>query len=84
MKSALSGSLFVCLIASIPWPASGQQSAVPAEDAKIRKSVDEFVQAFNRGDAATIADQWTEDAEYTTPDGEKHAKKVESCVNLMA
>ena len=69
----LSRSIFchLCLIAGIPLNAAGQLAEVQKEEAAIRKSAADFVQAFNRGDAATIASLWKEDAEYTTPDGEK-------------
>ena len=59
------------LFVSIPLTATGQPGEVQTEVAAIRKSAADFVEAFNRGDAAKIASLWKEDAEYTTPDGEK-------------
>ena len=37
----------------------------------IRAAVASYVAAYNRGDAAAVADHWAEDAEYVLPDGER-------------
>jgi uncharacterized protein (TIGR02246 family) len=39
--------------------------------AAVRKTAEEFVKAFNDGDAKALAALWTKDGEYTGPDGEK-------------
>jgi uncharacterized protein (TIGR02246 family) len=40
------------------------------EIAAIRKTADEFVEAFNKGDAKAVAAFWTREGEFTGPDGE--------------
>jgi uncharacterized protein (TIGR02246 family) len=41
------------------------------EVASIRKTIDSYVAAFNRGDANAVAEHWTEAAVFITPAGEK-------------
>jgi uncharacterized protein (TIGR02246 family) len=40
------------------------------ETAAVRKTAEEFTQAFNKGDAKALAAFWTKDGEYVGPDGE--------------
>lgn len=39
--------------------------------AAVRQAIASYVAAYNRGDAAAVADHWCEDAEYVLPDGER-------------
>ena len=45
---------------------------VSPDEAAIRKSAAQFVAAFNRGDAAAVAAQWTEDGDYTNELGQRY------------
>jgi uncharacterized protein (TIGR02246 family) len=51
------------------WYRSAAQDRSDPE-AEVRKTGQEFVTAFNKGDARAVAALWTKDAEYTGPDGE--------------
>lgn len=66
--------LLICGWAATP---SSAQEAAPARDSAgvvaIRQSADEFVAAFNRGDAAAVAALWTEDGDYTDESGQVFA-----------
>ena len=42
-----------------------------ADLAAVRQAVASYVDAYNRGDAAAVADHWCGDAEYVLPDGER-------------
>jgi uncharacterized protein (TIGR02246 family) len=41
------------------------------EDAAVRKASEAYVEAYNRGDAAAVADLWSAQGEFTAPSGEK-------------
>lgn len=58
-----------------------QQKQSPDEVA-IRQAVQSYVEAFNRGDAAAVAAQWSDDGEYVAPSGErfKGRKKIEAAL----
>ena len=47
------------------------QPSVAADEKAIRATADEFVKAFNAGDAKTIAGEWATDAEYTDESGQE-------------
>jgi uncharacterized protein (TIGR02246 family) len=54
-----------------PRPADGADTKGESPDlAAVRKTADEFVKAFNKGDAKAVAALWTKDGEYVGPDGE--------------
>ncbi len=44
----------------------------PADEQAIRATADEFVKAFNTGDAKTIGLEWSDDAQYTDESGEEY------------
>ncbi|MEW6529704.1 MAG: SgcJ/EcaC family oxidoreductase [Thermodesulfobacteriota bacterium] len=44
---------------------------VQAEEAAIRKSVDSYMQAYNRADARAVASHWSRQGEYVAPSGER-------------
>jgi uncharacterized protein (TIGR02246 family) len=53
-------------------PASPKAKTSQADDEKaIRATADEFVKAFNAGDAKTIGAEWSTDAEYTDENGQE-------------
>jgi uncharacterized protein (TIGR02246 family) len=67
-KRALTVAVFfllsgLCMAAENPPPQS--------DEAAIRKSVDAYVDAYNRGDAAAVASFWSREGEYTNPSGER-------------
>jgi uncharacterized protein (TIGR02246 family) len=65
MKLAL---LSVTILASGLATASGAEAdRQAADEAAIRKSVETYVAAFNRGDAKALAAMWSPDAVYTNP-----------------
>ncbi len=43
----------------------------PEAERHIRAALKSYVEVFNRGDAAAVAAHWSEQGEYTSPDGEK-------------
>lgn len=43
----------------------------PADEAAIRKAVESYVEAYNRGDAAAMASLWSKEGEYVAPGGER-------------
>jgi uncharacterized protein (TIGR02246 family) len=45
-------------------------SGVDENEAAIRQTVDAYVAAFNRGDAASLAAYWCDDAEFASPAGD--------------
>ena len=62
--------LALCTLAAVgllAW-AAGQCRA--DDEAAVRKTVEAYVAAFNRGDAAALAALWTEDGAIVTPEGE--------------
>src|SRR4051812_38486904 len=56
-------------------PAAGGKAAAPApadrpdDRAAVRKALDTFVAAFQKGDGKAVAAHWTADGEYTEDDG---------------
>ncbi len=50
---------------------SGSQPGHEADEKAIRATADEFVKAFNAGDAKTIGAEWSTDAKYTDESGEQ-------------
>jgi uncharacterized protein (TIGR02246 family) len=53
-------------------PAFAQESARHSDDEQaIRRCIDTYVDAFNRGDASTIASLWSEQGVWVSPDGER-------------
>ena len=71
MTRLLTWSVLVgMLIAAGPaW--SAEQAAGSDAEQQIRAVVKDYVEAFNRGDAAAVASFWSEQAEYVVPGGEK-------------
>ena len=51
--------------------AVGHATESAADEAMIRKAVESYVAAFNRGDAEAVAAHWCEDGQIVTPAGEK-------------
>jgi uncharacterized protein (TIGR02246 family) len=66
---ALALSIVVVLKAS-PCGAQLITAATAADEKAIRATADEFVKAFNAGDAKTIGAEWSSDAEYTEETGQ--------------
>jgi uncharacterized protein (TIGR02246 family) len=61
------GLVFLCVC-----PAFSQQSEqYVREEAAIRNIIQEYVDAFNRGDVKALTALWDEDAEYTSSSGER-------------
>lgn len=54
---------------SVPVEAAGKV-AEDQEEAAIRATIASYVEAFNRADAARVADHWSDQAEYINPLGE--------------
>jgi uncharacterized protein (TIGR02246 family) len=50
--------------------AEEKKTAEPPEAGAIRKVGEEYVKAFNKGDAEALSKMWLEDCEYVGPDGE--------------
>jgi uncharacterized protein (TIGR02246 family) len=64
-------------------PARAQNAARPADDEQaIRKDVQEYAEAYNKGDIDAAGRHWTDDAEYINDDG-KVTKGRESIVSLF-
>jgi uncharacterized protein (TIGR02246 family) len=62
-------------IAQGPAPASASVELLPsnpADEQAIRATADEFVKAFNAGDAKTIGLEWSDDAQYTDETGQEY------------
>jgi uncharacterized protein (TIGR02246 family) len=59
--------LFLILLCVQPVQGDERDEAVAA----IRQAIESYVAAYNRGDAAAVAEHWAEDAEYVLPDGER-------------
>ncbi len=57
--------------ATAPAAAAGQAKTpeLQAADKEIRQATRAFIQAFNRGDAKSVASSWTPDGEYIAEDG---------------
>jgi uncharacterized protein (TIGR02246 family) len=53
----------ICLAAGSPKP--------QADEAAIRKAVESYSEAYNRGDAGAMAFLWSREGEYVTPSGER-------------
>jgi uncharacterized protein (TIGR02246 family) len=82
----LAGLAALAVTAAVGWlyRSSAQEKAPPErvalaareeaedaqEDAELRKTAEEFVKAFNKGDAKALAGFWTKEGEYVGPDGE--------------
>ena len=65
-------TLFSAIVAFSCQPAAAEQPGSHAEDeAAIRKAVESYVAAFNRGDAEGVAAHWSTDGEYASPSGER-------------
>lgn len=78
MKALLTALLIVSAVWATAVPSHAAQRA--DDEAAIRKSVESYVEAFNRGDAAGVAGHWSEDGEYIGAAGEslKGRKKIEA------
>ena len=63
--------------------ARAQNAARPSDDEQaIRKDVDEYSDAYNKGDIDAVGRHWTDDAEYINDEG-KATKGRESIVSLF-
>ena len=63
--------LWAAILAASSLSAHAADAPQAAEDeAGIRQTVDSYVAAFNRGDAASLAAYWCDDAEFVSPAGE--------------
>jgi uncharacterized protein (TIGR02246 family) len=66
-----------------PQPAGAQTAARPSEDEQaIRKDVDEYSAAYNKGDIEAAGHHWTDDAEYINDEG-KTTKGRDAIVSLF-
>jgi uncharacterized protein (TIGR02246 family) len=64
-------------------PARAQNAARPADDEQaIRKDVEQYAEAYNKGDIDAAGSHWTDDAEYINDEG-KSTKGRESIVSLF-
>lgn len=83
MKKATTAivATLLCGVALLGWrvrtPAAAEgtdqprdKAAASREAAAVRKTAEQFNEAFNRGDAKAVAAFWTKDGEYVGPDGE--------------
>ena len=61
--------LAILALASLPGYAA-DAPGVDGNEAAVRQTVDAYVTAFNRGDAAALAAYWCEDAVFVSPAGE--------------
>ena len=50
-------------------PSAPTPAGSPADEKAIRATADQFVKAFNSGDAKTIGAEWSTDSEYTDENG---------------
>jgi uncharacterized protein (TIGR02246 family) len=73
IKALLISATAVCTLqVSASMAAAVQQSSgvsTSADDAALRQQASRYTQAFAAGDAKTIANMWSADGTYTTPDG---------------
>ncbi len=51
--------------------AAAEPSKVSSDESAIRKVMETYVEAYNRGDAAAMASHWSKKGEYVTPSGER-------------
>ncbi len=66
-----------------PQPAEAQTAARPSEDEQaIRKDVEEYSAAYNKGDIEAAGRHWTDDAEYINDEG-KTTKGRDAIVSLF-
>jgi uncharacterized protein (TIGR02246 family) len=74
----MAGRLALCLIVSSVLIVSG----VSADEAVIRKDIESYVEAYNRGDASAVASHWSRDGSYRTLTGEtaKGPEKIRSAL----
>src|SRR5947208_3413473 len=52
--------------------AAGARTVRPEDEKALKALVEAFLKAYNAGDAKTLADQFTEDAEVIDVDGTRH------------
>ncbi len=80
MKKML--TIVAILVVAVAAVAIEAQEKQTSDDAAIKKAVQEYVGAFNRGDVATVASFWTDDGEYVAPSGDrfKGRKKIEAAL----
>ena len=74
MKNASLCTLFAALVVgAVSWTASssGQQQQPTSDLAAIRARVESYQAAYNRHDAAAVAEHWSEDAVYVRETGER-------------
>jgi len=64
-------------------PGNSSKSANNNE-AGIRKSITSYVEAFNKGDAKSVASHWNEDGEFMTPAGDKLRGRLQLENNFAA
>ncbi len=68
-------NLKLCLVATLLPPVllMGDQAAEGAptsdDEARIRKAIGSYVDAFNKGDAAAVAAHWSKAGEWIDPEG---------------
>jgi uncharacterized protein (TIGR02246 family) len=66
--------LATTLVASGANFSTAQDADRPSDDeAAVQAAVKSYVEAYNRGDATAVADHWSDDGEWLTPDGERVA-----------
>ncbi len=75
MKRCLIFSILFSLITGQQIPSQEQepanQQAANSDELMIRQSVQTYVEAFNRGDAAAVAAHWSENGEWVNPAGDR-------------
>jgi uncharacterized protein (TIGR02246 family) len=84
-RTTSSGSIklaIVIAVVCVTWAGSAiaqKADRYAKEEAAIRSGAESYVQAFNKGDAESLASHWAEDAEYILPSGEvlKGRDKIE-------
>ncbi len=62
--------LAVCTVAAAGATVTQAQQDAPDDEARIRKNIAAYLEAFRNRDADAMAALWTEDGEYLTPGGE--------------
>ena len=72
----------VIAVVCVTWAGSAiaqKADRYPKDESAIRSGAESYVQAFNKGDAESLASHWAEDAEYILPSGEhlKGRDKIE-------
>jgi uncharacterized protein (TIGR02246 family) len=50
---------------------AADKSHVRSDEAAVRKALESYVEAYNRGDVAAMASQWARDGEFVSPSGER-------------